>query len=591
MVDKTKKKLPFQIEESEEEEEDVKSVTVSSASPSKRLKTTSAVGSRTTKSSSILSQEDEHELDRSGAFRAVIGQYSLLSQEILELSQREDVSTTELSALPSGSKLGRMDAKRFGIISSQEHQSPSRLNTQSEHSQSQTDSSLLANFSQFSVLMDACDIVCDGRHIGDGIALPESYQQEDTPSQESEASHRSGPVTGPPPQKPTCNAWSEKTSTPPTQVPPKQGRKRSSTKAGTEKPAKLRATLSAKTDENTHPQTCISTTPGTTSSLGKTAATRSLVLATLSPETNDATKTQVPTKETDWPVPSADARSNETASINKAWLAGPSEALGNTETAPTDQAAFQKPPISPRKQKKMEREKELRQARELAQQAAKLAAQTIASPLVQKNLLLSMALVRINPRTAPSEWPSRGSTIPDGFQWGKYPPLETILRSHMRDYYELSITQCQSKLQQQFNNDLTVEIRAEADKHGWSFSPTFTDRILRDRIRCFYKTHLQNAKKRLRTMVKNPTKKSNASALVAHLALIQRYSEGDELNRPLHSAMEDNVLTEIPDNVDETTMRKIKPDILEATTEDIDPSKVTNHVVSFSSISLFEHEL
>lgn len=87
----------------------------------------------------------------------------------------------------------------------------------------------------------------------------------------------------------------------------------------------------------------------------------------------------------------------------------------------------------------------------------------------------------------------------------------------------MSTTQCQSKNQQQFNNDLVIKVREEANKYGWKFGDMFTDKALRDRIRCFFKTHIQNAKKRLRTMLKNPTKKANAKALVAHLDLIRKF--------------------------------------------------------------------
>jgi len=60
-------------------------------------------------------------------------------------------------------------------------------------------------------------------------------------------------------------------------------------------------------------------------------------------------------------------------------------------------------------------------------------------------------------------------------------------------------------------------------------------------------------------MLKQPTKKANAKALVAHLGLIQRYSREDEDQKPVYNpVVGDFVQVDVPDNVDETTMRKIK---------------------------------
>ena len=213
--------------------------------------------------------------------------------------------------------------------------------------------------------------------------------------------------------------------------------------------------------------------------------------------------------------------------------------LMTTNTKTTTSSNSFKKAFTPQKKRKFEREQEQKQSQNMAQQAAELAAQVIDSPQVAKQLLLTMALVRINPRSAPTTWPQRGSDIPEGFFWGTFPPLETVLRQHMREYYDLSTKMCQSKDQQHFNNALVIKIRAEATNYGWIFGPRFTDKILRDRIRCFFKTHIQNSKKRLRTMVKNPTKKANAKALVKHLDLIQTYSEMEPGSEPVDDFLGD----------------------------------------------------
>ena len=179
-----------------------------------------------------------------------------------------------------------------------------------------------------------------------------------------------------------------------------------------------------------------------------------------------------------------------------------------------------KPPLS---KTRLEKKREQEEAKALAKRAADLAAQAIANPEVSKELLLNMVYIRTNPRSPPASWPSKGHVIEEGFFWATYPPLETKLKSFMKDYFELSMKKCQSKEQQAFNNDMVVMIRQEASNYQWSFSSSFSEKALRDRVRCYFKTHIQNAKKRLRTMLMNPTKKANTRALIQHFDMISSH--------------------------------------------------------------------
>jgi len=86
------------------------------------------------------------------------------------------------------------------------------------------------------------------------------------------------------------------------------------------------------------------------------------------------------------------------------------------------------PGSSPKKSRKStatrKKESEQKKFQEIAKRAAALAEQTITDPEMAKKLLLSMALVRENPRSVPSVLPPRGAVVPEGFFWAHYPPLE-----------------------------------------------------------------------------------------------------------------------------------------------------------------------
>ena len=71
-----------------------------------------------------------------------------------------------------------------------------------------------------------------------------------------------------------------------------------------------------------------------------------------------------------------------------------------------------------------------------AQRALQWVKEASVCPRLRKRLLLLMTLIRTNPRSPPSCYPSHGTVLSDGFHWAAYPPLDNLLRENMRRYYE-----------------------------------------------------------------------------------------------------------------------------------------------------------
>jgi hypothetical protein len=119
--------------------------------------------------------------------------------------------------------------------------------------------------------------------------------------------------------------------------------------------------------------------------------------------------------------------------------------------------------------------------------------------------------------------PSRpvSNIISEGFFWREYQACEQVLYKHMERYYEVSAIQRNYKVQQTFNNVLVKEVRAAAENSGFSFEESFDDKKLRDRIRCFYKTHLQNAKKRLATLQKHTESMENRCLVAVYIRCVR----------------------------------------------------------------------
>jgi hypothetical protein len=142
--------------------------------------------------------------------------------------------------------------------------------------------------------------------------------------------------------------------------------------------------------------------------------------------------------------------------------------------------------------------------------------QTMGVPGISEDL-------KSDPHSSLSSHPKRevSRVITEGFFWREYPACEQILYNHMHKYYEISAIQKNYKVQQYFNNVLVEEVRKAAEDSGFTVDPDFCDKKLRDRIRCFYKTHLQNAKKRLATLQKHADSFENQCLLAVFIRCVR----------------------------------------------------------------------
>lgn len=117
---------------------------------------------------------------------------------------------------------------------------------------------------------------------------------------------------------------------------------------------------------------------------------------------------------------------------------------------------------------------------------------------------------------------NNSTVIEDGFYWRDFPVCEQVLFKNMADYYGVSSEKRQSKMQQNFNSMLVQQVQQAATDAGFSFAENFTEKKLRDRIRCFYKTHLQNAKKRLATLQKHTDVPDNRSIMRVYIRCVRQ---------------------------------------------------------------------
>jgi len=87
-------------------------------------------------------------------------------------------------------------------------------------------------------------------------------------------------------------------------------------------------------------------------------------------------------------------------------------------------------------------------------------------------------------------------TLRKKFSWKQYPELEDYLLKNQEEYFEYSSRNYTAE-QRKYNNALTRGLLDLASREGYVFQE-FTFSMVRDRIRCYYKSHSQSAKKKRR---------------------------------------------------------------------------------------------
>jgi hypothetical protein len=82
------------------------------------------------------------------------------------------------------------------------------------------------------------------------------------------------------------------------------------------------------------------------------------------------------------------------------------------------------------------------------------------------------------------------------FSWKHYPELERFLIANRDEYLKHSSMNYTAE-QKQYNNWLTERLLEVAMEHHYAFDPEdFNFVAIRDRIRCYYKSYVQTARKR-----------------------------------------------------------------------------------------------
>ena len=107
--------------------------------------------------------------------------------------------------------------------------------------------------------------------------------------------------------------------------------------------------------------------------------------------------------------------------------------------------------------------------------------------------------------------------------WRQYPPLQYLLMKNKDMFFKNVLSNERSHDRIRFNKELTEKVKRKAEEHGWLTLQS--DTVIRNKIRCFYKTLTQNAKKRILTAINNPQTKKSEEMLKNSESLIELWEE------------------------------------------------------------------